>query len=88
MIKTGISVLGRFLETLTTLPVPELLFRGHANESWDLIPSAFRQGSVGIRSVISYKLGATPLHDLPIPCHVTTWNGWYWRNTMAYQHHF
>ena len=45
----GFQIVTRFLEALGEAPTEDTLYRGHGDESWKLVPSAFRPDAGGIR---------------------------------------
>lgn len=49
-ITLGCQLIAEYLNALATKGPGNLLFRGHANKGWAVVPSAFRQGVVGIKS--------------------------------------
>ena len=50
MEQRGLRVIGQFFDSLAERSTKDVLYRGHANDGWDLMPSVFRQGCVGIDS--------------------------------------
>lgn len=48
--KEGFKVISRLFDAVSKQSFEEAYYRGHGDKSWDLIPSAFRKGKVGIRN--------------------------------------
>ncbi|WP_209347421.1 FRG domain-containing protein [Pontixanthobacter sp. CEM42] len=48
--RTGFRVISKMFDKLSELPQHDLIFRGHGDKSWPLVPSVYRKGKVGIRN--------------------------------------
>ena len=47
--RTGFQVISRLFESLSEHGYEKVVYRGHGNKSWELIPSVYREGMAGIR---------------------------------------
>lgn len=50
MEQRGLQVVSQFFQSLAERSTREVLYRGHADQAWDMLPSVFREGCVGIDS--------------------------------------
>lgn len=75
MYSDGLSVISRFVDALSDVRSVDVLFRGHANKSWQPIPSALRPGAKGIKSrddLLSFCDLARRIAD-PLPRNEIEW---------------
>ena len=75
MEQEGLRVISQFFEALAERPTQDFLYRGHANEEWELIPSVFRKGRVGIdsRERLQRWMRAAMRYATPAPRNETEW---------------
>lgn len=75
MEQRGLRVISQFFEALAERSSRDVLYRGHADENWELMPSVFRDGTVGIdsREKLQRWMRIAMRYATPVPRNETEW---------------
>lgn len=75
MEQRGLRVISQYFEALAERSTRDVLYRGHANENWELMPSVFRRACVGIdnRHKLERWMRLAMRFATPLPRHEAEW---------------